>query len=450
MIKKFFKYNVQLISIDLLVVLATFVVNILIAPILIQDYGYTAEIIASGNLFLGVGLFFGSFFTRYILQFKINYFRFFKRIIMIFFILQIIYVVHATFNKSIDTWWYETIYIVARLIEGTMAGSLIFLIDFLIGYKLINNKYRGTLQGSITSGRNAIKFLAPIIGGLLITATGYSLSMYVVSMLVYVSIYVYMDSRGKRMFRSYYKYMCRKFRPPKFRLKKIKLKEIFDLSYLVNLYQENKPQKRIYLIHCLSANALRPIYDLYIILAFTMVLGFSILEAAFLISMMVLSISMTILLSFFYDRLYSYVGKYKPRLQLVPFWLGQLVFIVIFYAMFKGIIQVPDEHRMLSYAALMFYLGIVRSFNQDYQHRSLFVFAGKEGQLANFKGALSMLTNVGLMIGYVLFSTVYYFYSFDGVFIAFSIMAILFVFYYFKVLIRGILNARTKKRDLPC
>ena len=450
MIKKFFKYNVQLISIDLLVVLATFVVNILIAPILIQEYGYTVGIIASGNLFLGVGLFFGSFFTRYILQFKINYFRFFKRIIMMLFILQITYVVHATFNQSIDTWWYEAIYILSRLIEGALGGSLIFLIDFLIGYKLINNKYRGTLQGSVTSGRNAIKFLAPIIGGLLITATGYSLTLYLISMLMYVSIYMYMVSRGKRMFRSYYKYMCRKFKPPKFKLKKIKIKAMFDFGYLVNLYEENKPQKRIYLIHSLSANALRPIYDLYILLAFTMVLDFSILEAAFLISMMVLSISMSILLSFFYDRLYSYVGKYKPSLQLAPYWFGQLLFIAIFCLMLKGIIQVPDEHRMFIYAALMFYLGIVRSFHQDYQHRSLFVFARKEGQLANFKGALSIVSSLGLVIGYALFSTVYYFYSFDGVFIAVSIMAILFVSYYFKVLIRGIFNARTKKRDFPC
>lgn len=450
MIKKFFTYNIQLISIDMLIVLATFIVNILIAPILIQEYGYTEGIIANGNLFLGIGLFVGSLFTRYILQFKINYFRFFQRIMVMLFILQIIYVAHATFNQSMDAWWYGPIYTVSRLIEGALAGSLIFLTDFLIGYKLVNNEYRGTLQGSLTSSRNAIKFLSPIIGGLLITATGYSLALYVISMLVYVFIYVYMGSRGKRMFRAYYKYICRKFRPPKFKLKKIKLKAMFDFGYLVNVYKEDKRHKRIYIIHGLSANALRPIYDLYILLAFTMVLGFSILEAAFLISMMVLSLSMNILISFFYDGLYSRIGKYKPSLQLVPYWLGQLVFVVIFYAMFKGIIQVPDEHRMLSYAALMFYLGIVRTFYQDYQHRSLFVFARKEGQLANFKGAFSIVTSVGLVIGYALFSAAYSFYSFDGVFIAFLMMTILFMSHSIMVLLRGISNARIKKRKLPC
>jgi hypothetical protein len=142
---------------------AMFFIIIIINPILINEYKYNELIISYSNFAFSIGSLFGTIFFRYFLKYKLNYFQILKNILYITLIIYSIYPIYIYFNPFFDSKLYQIIYILLRLSEGFLIAGFYIISQYFIGYKLINNPYKGTINSLLTSKIMLTKFIAPIL-----------------------------------------------------------------------------------------------------------------------------------------------------------------------------------------------------------------------------------------------------------------------------------------------
>lgn len=425
MIKKFYYKNLAVLAVEVLCLFAAFFVNIIITPILIRDYGFAESTLSHGNMGLILGISLGTIFTRYILQFKINYFWYLRRPLEALVLVQLGFIGLATAVNQYPEYPLQSIYPVFRFIEGFAQGQLTFVVVYLLGYKMMSNQYKGSIQGMLLSSRFVIKFITPIMAGALISFTGYSLSPYVVTMMVYLYVLFLVTKQNKSLFRSYYKYICKRYRPPKLKFKYIKFSKVFDFSYLKEISKEDRKGKVFDVLTIVMQNSLRPIYDLYMILMLTFYFHLDIIAAGFVISMMMAGLALSALISYGFDKLYQSLGEYRSGYQSSMNGVMLVLVSMALIGLYFNPLDWSGSNLVVWLSVFMFVWGMVRGIYNDWSNRRVYELSAKEGSLSNFKSGLLLFSDIGHMSGYLILSGVYVLAGFAGVIGYFTMVAII-------------------------
>jgi len=437
LIKKFYYHNFNIIFISLALSFATFFVNVIINPILIKDFHFEEVIINYSAMGFSIGFFLGTFFIRYILNHKINFFKTLNNFITFFMFIQLILLIYVYFSQIFDNNIYQSFYILIRLVEGFGATSVFFVIGYLISFKLLNNPYKGTLQGFYNSKSYAIKFLSPLIGSAFVLYTQEPLLLYVGSFLIYLLCYIYIYKNKNILFIKYHKYMTRKHQVSKKKLKSLDLKKIFNFSFFKLILKNDKLNKLLFGLEVFFQNLLRPFYDLYFVLIMTFIFKLNIAEASFLFTLMVLAMALSFKTAFLFDRLYKKLNEYKEVYQTFL----SASFNILFFSWMLFLMHTNNEFFLENiYYVLMitsFCLGLIRNIFSDRGYRQILEYSLKDKKLEDYKSGNLIIGEMGHIIGYFLTGILFSLLSYIGIiywclFISFC----LFILMIFKIILR--------------
>jgi len=422
LITKFFKRNFYIVGFNLLFLYAVFTVNVIATPILIKGYNFTEEMLSIANIAMIAGLAVGAVFSRYILSFKLNYFKFITRNILLMAMIQVVYVSIAEANAFFDSYIIQYAYALVRFVEGFLSGLINFTIAYLLGYKLVYNNYKGTIQGILSSKSYIIKILAPLAATSIVASTGSQLSPYFIALILYLSVWYFIKKNSLRLFRSYYKYICRKAKPPKLKFKYIKISKVFDFSYLRSVYEIKKGAMAREAISIFLANSYRPIYDFYLIILFNFYFEYSLLQSAALYSAMMIGMSFSAGVSYLYDKLYNFIGEYRTSYHAFPSAIINIAFASgMFYLMLNYESYGYDQLYGILWL-VMLGLGLTRNVYNDRSYRFVYEMS-KQGRLENIRGASLLISDLGHVFGYGFMALLFYLFGYASLFVYMAIGA---------------------------
>jgi MFS family permease len=418
MIKKFFKYNYQLIIINFIVAFNIFLINIIINPILINDFHFNEILLSYSNLFLSIGLFSGTLLFRYLLDYRVNFIYLLKKSILVFFIVILLYIPYIYFNPVHFNVFYQSLFLIFRFFEGILSGGIGFIIQFLIGYKLINNNFKGFINSLISSKFYFAKFIGPIIGSFLFLHLGTVFVLYYINLFFYFAIYIFLKKKYFSLNREYYRYLRKKHSFYKKSLKRFYLKNIFSFSFLKSIYKNNKFIKSMLLIEMFLQNSIRPFYDFYLILMLLHLFNFNLVEAGSLMSFFVFGQALSFKIGFLFDYLNNKINDKKLYSFIQTFFtaISQFTFFCIFIFLYSNLDNsFILNNKYLIFLVLLSIYGFIRNIYNDRMYRLSLNFAKVEGGLNNFKAALTLFSEIFNIFAYILTSIVFYFLSYNGV-----------------------------------
>lgn len=413
MIKKFYIKNYNILILNIVFIFSIFFTNIILNPILIQDYNFKEHIISYSNMFLSIGLFTSTFIIRYILTFRFNYLKIINYGLLILISLSIIYIVLIILNKQYDSVYIQYTYVVLRIIEGMGTNMVLFVSSYIIGLKLINNDMKGTINGIVTSKIYLIKFIAPIIASYLILITGNNLSILMASICLYTVMYIYLIYNYKKIFLKNFKYILRKNVLIKKKLNLFKKKEIVTILFIKEIFKANKLNSIFLIIEIFIQNNYRSFYDIYLILIFTLVFKFTLMDSTFLYSLMIIGCALNFIVSYFYDKLYFKLKKYNEIYQTLLSSAFMLIMYVIFLYLYKNHKDIDNLYIFLM--IFMFFFGLIRSIYSDRIYRIILLLSKKNGDLENYKSTHLIISEISNIFGYLMTGLILYYLSYIGI-----------------------------------
>jgi hypothetical protein len=479
-INKFYTKNKTLISLHVLLNFSIFFINIIINPILIKNYGFHYHTLSFSNIALILGMVSSTFVFRYLLEHKINYITYLKKMICIFIIVQMSLSFHIYLNQKIDNIYFEYLYLILRFFEGIVSNGIGFFVSFLLGIKLLNNEYKMTLSSLIYFKTLIVKLIAPILATFLIQFFfDLNLIIYVISILVLFSALALLKLNQKELIREYHRYYIKKHQIKKQRITNdIKIKAIFNFNFIKKVYEKNKEIKRNLLKNIFVVNGFRNFYDFYLILFLTMLLKIGLVKSTLLISIFVFAQALVIKTSYMFDKLQKYyynltlsagnfniekkdkknIENYCEKIafektinvnQNIYKGLTLLVysiylFLSIIYTndiyikanqLIFGMVDIGTYNNYISMVGFikdnifnfmfifMLLHGLTRTFHSDFSDRNLYYYSKKEKQLESYKATNVLLSESSNVFWYLITAGIFAIYSFFGIFLVYFIIS---------------------------
>lgn len=200
MIKIFYKKNYNIIILNLFFIFSMFLTNIILNPILIKEYFFKEEILTYTNMFFSIGIFIATFVVRYFLNFRFNYLKLVNFGLLNLILLYFIYISLIFLNQMYDSILIQWIYVILRISEGFSTNLISFILGYFISMKLLNNDFKGTINGFLSSKIYLIKFISPIIASYIILLTNFNLLMLFVSIFINIGIYIFLKINKEKDF----------------------------------------------------------------------------------------------------------------------------------------------------------------------------------------------------------------------------------------------------------
>lgn len=410
MIKKFYVKNYNIVVFNIIFTFSIFFTNILINPILIKNFNFQEHIISYSNMLLSAGLFISTFFIRYLLTFRFNYLKIVNYGLLLLIVNNSFYLLVIYFNKIDPNSYLQYTYILLRALEGAGSNMVMFTFSYILSLKLMRNDFKGTINGLLLSKNYLIKFIAPIMASYIILIFSNDLIIIYVSLLIYFSLYVYTKINYNKIFLTNFKYIIKKQSFIKKKLNLFKAKEIASFEFMKELFLINKINSIFLLIELFIQNNYRVFYDLYMILIFNIVFKLSLVESTFLFSLMIAGNSIGFLISYIYDKLYMNIGFYNEKYQTIA--ATTLTFLM--FALFLCIYKNYDKLNNLYFYLIIytFSFGFIRNIFHDRTNRLILELSKENGFLENYKSANVILSEVFLIIGYLITGMLFYFGSY--------------------------------------
>lgn len=383
-------------------------------PVLIQEYGFSETVISYSNLMLSVGLFAGTLFTRYLVGFAVNFIQYLRANLLIMLVLQVLYVGLIYTNIQNDN-LNQYVYLVLRSVEGFGSGSVAFIVGYLINYKLLKNDFKGTINGFISSKNYLMKFLGPVLASFTVVTLDSYMSIYMIVFIVYCLLFIYVMKNEKQLYMGYIKYLRTRFNIKRKNKRLISIKEVFNFSFIKDIYKKERKNKFFIFIEIQLQNFLRTYYDIYMILLFVFYFNISAVQATFLFSMMVIGQSMAFQISYMYDKLYKKIGVYKERYQTFASAILNTGYYIFILYLLQEDKQFVKENIYVILMISSFALGYIRNIFNDRMYRQMMEFARKELKMENFKSTSMVISELGNTIGYIIAGIVFVMYSYQGI-----------------------------------
>lgn len=399
---KFFKDNIILIIINILIITAIFSYKIIINPILINEYNFKETVLNIGNIGFCIGWIIGILFFNELFKYKINFFK----VSYILFIIQTILllleftiIIMNNYNEYI-----QFIYIPLRTIEGFVNHIIISIISSLLTYKMIIIKNNSSINGILSSISYFIKFTMPIIGTIIVVDK-FPLIIMLIPLIIYISLIYILKIKEKKILIKYHKYMLKNITKEKIKLKRINKNFIKETLNILKLYKtflkEKSKEKTCFIISPILTGKIRIFYDFYLILMLIN-LNYSLKESTFILSMMMAGMSLQFIIGFISEKI-NYV-----KIQNIGF----IIIIILFIFLLK------ENKSYIEIVIISFILGFVRTFNWNWEHKIIIENYKKMNEnIDKMKTILKLNIEIGTIIGYTTGIITFTLFSFEGIII---------------------------------
>lgn len=165
-------------------------------------------------------------------------------------------------------------------------------------------------------------------------------------------------------------------------------------------------------------------YDFYLILILINVYNFTFVEAGSLISIYIFGQA----LSFKIGLLFDYLSKKMSYSKLAfVINLSSAISYFLFTIFLILLLLFTIENELIKYiifGLLLLYFGLAKNIYNDGYYRKLFKLVEQEKQLENFKSTGGILSEVGHVSGYIIFSIVYYYFGYIGTIYLFGFLSL--------------------------
>lgn len=417
---KFFYMNKFLLISNILFVFSVFSYKITLNPVLIKYFNFSETVLNYSSIFFSLGWFTGILIANQIFKYKFNFIKILRFLFIILFLSAIIEFTIINLNKIYP--FMEYIYMISRFIEGFFTQILSTIILNLLSYKMVNNPKNGTINGFLNTLGYISKFLAPLIGSFLILEEFPLLNM-IFYLLFTFSCFIIFNLNEKFLLREYHRYLLKKITKKKKKFYKLRIeffKKCFNIINIYKVFFKDKNAKKMYFTITTFFNAsVRTFYDFYAILFLIHVYNYSLKEATFIYSFMILGMSLHFISGYLSDKI-NYIYLYN----MMCYFMFLLAIILYFLE--------------LNYILLIFIfliLGFLRSINGSWEHKIVMnEWRNFNVNLEEAKRILRLNVEIGTIIGYFINSIIFIYFSYYGV--IFYVLVIYFILIIYNLYLR--------------
>lgn len=425
-LKKFYLFNKEMLMIYVLLTFSIFVSGSIINPILIDSYNFSENILSFSNIFLSLGAFISTLYNRKIFEYKINYFYHLKITILSMILLFCIFLIYIPLNLFINSINYQYLIYIIRFIEGFFAIQAFFIINYLLNYKILKNEFKGTINSLLSTKYNIFKIIAPIVGGFLITYT-FNLSMYIISIIILFTVYIFIFVKSKKLLREYHRYILKKHpikrKVPKY--KKINIKEIFKINFIKSFFEKDTKNKIILYSNFGFYQLTRSFFDFYLLMIIIYVYELSLIKGTFLLSILLFSqIIVTMSVGYIFDRFF----KNKKNLQSYLYTISLVIPFVLYILLYEYKYLFDNEQIFIILMILIFIHGFSRSVQADYMYRKTMLIALKENNYENTKAINLIISEKFNILGYIISGIILLKYNYVSILYYNLILSIIILF----------------------
>lgn len=415
--QKFFYMNKFLLISQILLIFSIFSYKITLGPVLIQYFNFTETLLSYSNIIFSIGWFIGILFINELFKYKFNTINILKYLILITFFCSTSEFLLIYFSKTFDVLHY--FYLVNRFFEGFFNQILFSLIGNLLTYKLVYNKQNGTINGLLNSINMFVKFIAPTIGSLFILSYFPLLNMFFI-IFISLTLFFIFNLNEKILLREYHRYLLKKITKTKIKLEKFNFK-FFKTSLnikqiYISFFKDKNLKKHYFLYTILLNSSTRNFFDLYFILYLTQYYKLSITERTFIFSFSILGFSMQFITGYLAD-VFNYL-----KIQFYSY------FLILFLYLFLLFFQLNTVELII----ISFILGVMRSINSNWEYKmSVNEYNNFKILLEESRRFLKLNIEIGSILGYLICSILFFYFSFNRLIIYYIVIFILLILIHF-------------------